>query len=447
MLTSVRFGSESYFSGDMKKAEKCFSEALTLFQAVGNKRGIAISQNNLGSVYSQQKLFNEAHKAYVNSIELAQEDVNDATSPSQKRKATMILSSRMGNRAVCLMQEEKMVEAEHLIREAMSYDTQVGNAMGFVIKSGTMGSICLKQNRLDHAEATIAEAEKLLLDESTFTNADGITHEDYAIAQNYCKINRAQLSFTHGNYEQAWELCDEVLTNHNFTTLSVQTEALCLLNKIYKKIGALAATDDMNKLIGKASSGPKDVVFCYDYSGSMSGGRHNTAIECLQNIFHNHVKGTDRVCFIHFNKEVHLDVQLKEKAENQDEFVRKFRTLTSPYGGTAFYDSLDQGLNQFLNHKSPMRRSKWVIALTDGEDNSSKKNPNEIMVRLNGEDIEAFICVCVGVDQKVVKICEQMANSTPNGKVIDANGDVQSIKEAFAVVEEMLEGHMVLEKY
>ena len=74
--------------------------------------------------------------------------------------------------------------------------------MGFVIKSGTMGSICLKQNRLDHAEATIAEAEKLLLDESTFTNADGITHEDYAIAQNYCKINRAQLSFTHGNYEQ-----------------------------------------------------------------------------------------------------------------------------------------------------------------------------------------------------------------------------------------------------
>jgi phage regulator Rha-like protein len=58
MLTSVRFGTEAYYKGDVNKSQKCFEEARDLFTKVANKRGVGISCNNLGGVYSQQKKVN-----------------------------------------------------------------------------------------------------------------------------------------------------------------------------------------------------------------------------------------------------------------------------------------------------------------------------------------------------------------------------------------------------
>jgi hypothetical protein len=46
MIIALRFGSDSYASGDMSKAQKAFSDALTLYSELDNIRGMGIAQNN-----------------------------------------------------------------------------------------------------------------------------------------------------------------------------------------------------------------------------------------------------------------------------------------------------------------------------------------------------------------------------------------------------------------
>jgi hypothetical protein len=46
MVTALRFGSESYAAGDMRKATGAFEDALQLYSSIGNARGIGIAHNN-----------------------------------------------------------------------------------------------------------------------------------------------------------------------------------------------------------------------------------------------------------------------------------------------------------------------------------------------------------------------------------------------------------------
>merc|ERR1712136_470420 len=113
----------------------------------------------------------------------------------------------------------------------------------------------------------------------------------------------------------------------------MQNQALSLLVKIYKALGADAAVQEMQSVIGTATtSGPRDIVFVYDYSGSMSGSRHNTAFDCLKQIFHDYTRPTDKVSFIHFNYEVIVDVPMGTKEQQFTDMNDAFRQLTSPFG-------------------------------------------------------------------------------------------------------------------
>jgi len=446
MLTSIRFGSEAYYSGDVGKAQSCFEEALLLFQKVDNKRGIGISQNNLGSVYAQKQDFAAAHKAYINSIELAQMEVAQS---QDKVKAQKVLSSRMGNRAVCFMQQGDLESAEKLLHEAMDIDKKVRNGLGFVVKSGTLAKVYMKRNppRMEDANQVITQSEELLSSEETFMQAKGVTPEDYIICQTHSRLNRAEFALYQENFDEAWKTCDEELTKNKICDFGAQSHALRLLLKIYEEMGCQAALHALSDTLGKTTRGvsrEKDVLIVYDYSGSMSGGRHRRAMGSLQDIFYQHLNPDDEVGFIHFNHTVEVDVTLKAKSANEEKFRNLFMTLTSPLGGTSFFDALDTAMNELSKSKS--KREKWIIALTDGEDNNSKTHFNEVCKRLENENVDALIIVCVGVEENVLKICNQMASATPKGKVLDAKNN-EAIEDAFQKVAQMLEGHIVLEKY
>jgi hypothetical protein len=49
MLIALRFGSDSYVAGDIKRAKTVFQDALNLYQHLNNARGVGIACNNLVS--------------------------------------------------------------------------------------------------------------------------------------------------------------------------------------------------------------------------------------------------------------------------------------------------------------------------------------------------------------------------------------------------------------
>jgi hypothetical protein len=46
MIIALRFGNDSYATGDMRKAYTAFSDALVLYSRLHNIRGIGIANNN-----------------------------------------------------------------------------------------------------------------------------------------------------------------------------------------------------------------------------------------------------------------------------------------------------------------------------------------------------------------------------------------------------------------
>src|SRR3546814_1942674 len=80
LVIALRFGSDSYAHGDMVKAEAVFSDALRLFSATKNQRGLGIAHNNLGAVRMNQGMLAEAEQDYIAAVENAREMMNAARS-------------------------------------------------------------------------------------------------------------------------------------------------------------------------------------------------------------------------------------------------------------------------------------------------------------------------------------------------------------------------------
>jgi hypothetical protein len=68
MVVALRFGSDSYFKGDLNKTEEVFEEALTLFGALGHSRGVGLSSNNLALVRQQKGQLSEAESLFRNAV-------------------------------------------------------------------------------------------------------------------------------------------------------------------------------------------------------------------------------------------------------------------------------------------------------------------------------------------------------------------------------------------
>eukprot|EP00494_Astrolonche_serrata_P023414 UN23672 len=266
MLTSVRFGSEAYYSGDVSRAKSCFEEALQLFTTVRNQRGIGISQNNLGSVYGQFGEFDKAHTAYMTAIELAEQSIENAGENEKDRlKAQKKLASRKGNRALLFVQQGDLVSAEKLVLEAIALDQKILNPIGFVIKSGTLSSIYIKQGRFKDADVSITQAEHLLFDENTFMTATEHNTEDFETVRQHAQLNRAELYYATGELQKAFDVIDKQLTSTKFLAFAVQSHAMQLLMKMYTQINATDALEAVSKILGSVSTSQKNIVFVYDF--------------------------------------------------------------------------------------------------------------------------------------------------------------------------------------
>jgi hypothetical protein len=159
----------------------------------------------------------------------------------------------------------------------------------------------------------------------------------------------------------------------------------------------------------------------------------------------------DKVGIVVFDSESRTILPLTLVEGNEQSIKKKIRELRYPRGTTAFYDALGDAL-LFLN-KEKGNEQKWLIALTDGEDNASNnfditrfgyKGPFSALLAKIGtrsisipdfidENLLTTNILIVGVGPEVRAIQHhlvELCNSTPRGKYIDVSNPGVRIEEA-----------------
>ena len=95
LMIALRFSSESYARGNRDRAIQVFEEALKLYTATDNKRGIGASHNNLGAVLMGENKFSDAESEYLIAIEIQENILKGLTSEGDISRAKRVLSDRL----------------------------------------------------------------------------------------------------------------------------------------------------------------------------------------------------------------------------------------------------------------------------------------------------------------------------------------------------------------
>jgi len=147
----------------------------------------------------------------------------------------------------------------------------------------------------------------------------------------------------------------------------------------------------------------------------MSGSKIRSAIENVQNIFQTHINDVDFITIITFNGTVITQLPITLKSGNQTQIETIIKKLVLPSGGTGLFlplfsvfgykicriAALYSALSRCLSTLSGNGQTKndWIIALTDGDDNSSVEKPEDLRMQLATSDV-GFVMIGVGADVK-----------------------------------------------
>ena len=343
----------------------------------------------------------------------------------------------------------------------MDEDKKSGYIRGCVVKQGNLGQYYLKQGENKSAERVFLSALGFIRrkDEALF-NEDWNPTETSA-AEQIALSNVALLHVAEKNFQAAESAYLEAMILPASIHTSTATKILTALRSMYidhkrplhaEQVEALAKEFNFN-LVGVGGAGtkgggyarPKRVVFCVDYSGSMSGAKIRAAIQNVESVFKDHIHINDAMMLIHFTAQVITDFGLMLKTKESEGFMlRAIQALNSPTGTTAFFDSVVTGLDALAPGGSS-NSNDWIIALTDGEDNGSHITHSALIKRLKASGKANLIVIGVGSDVKTDEL-KALATATEKGVYLFADGNKDSIDLAFGQVALLIQGQLILEE-
>ena len=352
LITLLRLGNEDYYRGDLDKAAKNYQQALQVFKLSDNLKGMGVCYNNLGNIYRIQSDYENAQKSYQKAINIA-----------NQLQDTESVAKRMNNLAQLYADSKRETEALSLFDETYQIHQNLQNPEGQAqvlrnkgLLQANMGDVVVGKDNIERALQIDEELNKSL-----------------NIA--YDKLYLGKIALMNNDSELALSLLEECkkkaeYSNDNRLLLNAYKE----LEKLY-----LSKRDNMKAHRARAAyekirislMQKKFVVLVIDVSGSMRGPRMRAAVQGALDIFENQVNPQDQVAIILFQSISELILPPTQKAGNETRISQIIREIrASPYQ-TSFYDAVGDSfamLNEAIGNEQ-----KWIIALTDGLDNTSQK--------------------------------------------------------------------------
>ncbi len=440
ILTTLRMGNVAYYKGDTRKALDSFRRGLVLFETSGNEKGIAMCYNNIGNIYRRWGAFDDAMNYYKKALAIGRK-LNDQVG----------IKSRLNNIGTIYKLHGDLATALNFYKEALEIDNALGDKDGMATRYNNMGIVLRDWGKVENAMTNFKRAVELGKEiENIRDIACGYSNMGtiYVLRRNYtsameCFLTALRLSHELGDVRQMAVACSNI-------------------SNLYKKLGdkeKAVEYDEMVQKIKHALTTKKSVMLLIDKSGSMDGEKIIAAKQGAINVLRSKIHNGDRVGIIEFDHETKLTLPLTPKTGNESTIVNAIEGITIG-GQTAFYDALGEALSHLKSEGGS--DVLWVVALTDGEDNSSQKfnvgQPGwfftwENIVTYNnrlGVDINLII-IGVGADVQE-NILQIICENARMGRYIRVEETADSrigaaIKDAYVQVEKIFEDEEEVELY
>ena len=169
---------------------------------------------------------------------------------------------------------------------------------------------------------------------------------------------------------------------------------------------------------------PTHVVFCLDYSGSMSGEGYTELVNAMNYILKADEASKDKLQFtsndkitvIPFSSRV-KGVWSTDNGNETDDLLNKINGMYAT-GSTALYDAIIEGIN--ILNKEDDKYTKTIIAMTDGAVNVGSFNTLENRYKKINKDIPIYSITFGSADERQLKEIADLSNA----KVFDGRSDL-----------------------
>lgn len=546
LLVSLRFGSDSYAHGDQQHARQVFTDALRVFSATHNVRGIGKSLNNLAAVELALGNFTVAEDLYQRAIAIVQSllakqpsanrttdrkvdpdsdpEVGAEVVAEETRCLQRLLSDREGNLAMCYLERGECDRAFAMLERLLEEDKRNLYIRGCVVKQGSLGQYYLRRGDVSSAERVFRSALSFIrgLQQAKDGCIEGVTvnarvtellssQGDLDVAMQIALYNMALLQEAknaaaasaaksrkqsnemdcyleniaedynedcHEDNKSDDKTIDTTLLEARYLEALVSpaamhapttTKILLALRKLFRTHHRSREMEELDDLagcynfhlltlemdrFGNSTCIEKTVAFVVDYSGSMTGTKIRAAVRNIDRIFTRHIHSSDHMLLVRFNNEVDTLVPLTVKARHEDRIRSAIQSLTVPNGGTALYDAVKAALNaldrnRWLFRRSTVRkaleRDRWIVVLTDGQDNSSSITLSNLLKGIAASKVGLIV---IGVGSEVhVELLQQLSSAASKGAFVFAEGNQRSVDQAFQQVAAIIQGQVLLEEY
>jgi tetratricopeptide (TPR) repeat protein len=429
LLTAVKFGNDAYYGGDMDKAMTSYNEAEQLMRIMNVPRGLSICYNNKANVYKQMGKNTEAEKLYLDSIKIVEDLMSKETDNDKLLACRIMISYRKMNLGVLYKDCGRISEAKKYLEESLDMSISTDNSLGYSKISGNLGQLYLQSGNINEAHELIYGAYDRLKDKTD------------EISIQYAKMNVGLLELFKHNYSLAEQWFDNVLYEN--ITLDNYVKQTCIENSFIiaekhnnsQKMNAL-------KLLTSQTLSNRDVLFVLDCSGSMEGQFIRQCKISTQNIITNMLSGKDMISMFTFSNETKCLFENMTKDAQLEAMLRHIASVSTG-GGTAFYDALITSINHISKSKL---NNKWIAALTDGEDNQSKQNHENVVSVLSKVNVNIVIIVVGSLKtrQAIKSICD-CANKKNKGVLIEISRNASEIESVFQKVAQLITGQLHVE--
>ena len=221
----------------------------------------------------------------------------------------------------------------------------------------------------------------------------------------------------------------------------LQEQILQRLNLIEKDLGTDASHEDIKAALGSlrgASSPQKGVLYVLDYSGSMSGSRSRASVRGSIDLFETEIKDRDTLGIVIFNTESRTILDPLAVKDNRARIKQMLERLTRPTGNTALWDAVAEAI---LKLNPIQATQKWLVLLTDGEDNSSRRDSQDIQRLIDRLNYKLHLVIIsvgdIGNDENILKsLCNTVAGTFI--KIDDTRAVHKEIEKAFKKVGELM---------
>ena len=363
---AARFGNQAFIRGDLNRALANYQNLLEISQRLGIPEGEQTMLLNIGNVFRQRGDPGNALDYYEQSMVLAKRMLEKSKEDGADEKDAMIrIASLYHNMALAEMDRGHADKSMALLEDAEAIDLTMKNQYGLARRYDAMGLVMMRDGRYSQAQSKFDEARDI---------AKSI---DYQRSLAYIEYHEGELYQVQGKWKKAEDSYNDAIS------FGQETDELWLsVFALQRLADVLDERDKPSHEIRRKAENlrrsimfKKSVTFVIDYSGSMQAqNRIRAAVRGALEILHGQVNPQDAVSVIVFNSSYRELLPLTVKGESdgdENPIVKTLKSLKYPNYATAFYDGLGRALEELEKIESSEHR--WVIALTDGQDNSSKK--------------------------------------------------------------------------